>query len=151
VPSLAINPLESSTSLINRLCSMSQPDPLHGEEDENRILEDNGVCPPLCFSQPALPAEQFFLPNANDTTSSPTSLVSGRELVTRLVRRMTRFLVSSSVKDTLEEITKTLDSFGYCWKLLKEVHHSKAINVVSFFIIYRVVFRRNCPNRSVIT
>jgi hypothetical protein len=107
---------------------MSQPAPTSSLllSNVNSSSANSSFLHGLCFSQPALPADQFFLPNES---------VSGggsRDIVTRLVRRMTRFLVRSGVGETVKEVTRVLDSFGYAWKVIREGgnSHQKPINVV---------------------
>ena len=66
-----------------------------------------------CFSQPTLLDDLLLCTQLNATqgsgqTSNPFQ---------RLVRRMTRFFVSTSCEETIKRLTKVLDKLGFTWKL----------------------------------
>jgi serine/threonine-protein kinase Chk1 len=122
---------------LTRLFSYSQPEPClsddaqegdtldgFGEELEFQLNNNNKrPRPPMfSFSQPATPADDFFI--GSQLTSSPTRGGQGAKAsnvpIHRLVKRMTRFCVSTSVENTFKELTAVLDGMGCKTKVQKK-------------------------------
>lgn len=65
------------------------------------------------FSQPTMLDDLLLCTQQNATQGST---VNGNQF-TRLVKRMTRFFVSTKCDDTIKRLTTVLDRLGYTWKL----------------------------------
>lgn len=107
---------------ITRLC-YSQPEPRYfgavAEETEGEVSLQNVVSKPevdekcqFSFSQPVGTSDAFFLGSQLATT--PTKNCPP---VQRWVKRMTRFFVTTSMENTLKELTQVLDDLAYIWKV----------------------------------
>jgi len=106
---------------ITRLC-YSQPEPRYfgavAEETEGEVSLQNVSKPEVdekcqfSFSQPVGTSDAFFLGSQLATT--PTKNCPP---VQRWVKRMTRFFVTTSMENTLKELTQVLDDLAYIWKV----------------------------------
>lgn len=65
------------------------------------------------FSQPTMLDDLLLCTQPNGTQGSAVNTNPFQ----RLVKRMTRFFVSTKFDDTIERLTTVLDRFGYTWKL----------------------------------
>lgn len=113
----------------------SQPQPCGGRSS---LVEDMPLAAAtdldtdtLCFSQPTKPDHLLLASSPGDGTG-----VAGGEStpLQRLVRRMTRVLVSSSVQDTIKHLTELFDKLHY-----RTASHSTNVLTVS------TVDRRGAP------
>lgn len=86
------------------------------KEEQNRnprnITEDRNNNPGFCFSQPAL-LDDLLLCTQNQTQS----MAASQNVFQRLVRRMTRFFVTTKHDDTVQILSIELDKLGYTHKL----------------------------------
>lgn len=104
------SPLDDSTS---RMCQ-SQPVPtithteVHGVEEA--IEARNG----FCFSQPTMLDDLILCTQMNPTQS--IGATQSNNPFQRLVRRMTRFFVSTKCDETLKRLSATFEKLGYSWK-----------------------------------
>lgn len=89
--------------------NLSQPAPQtvekHTIAENDRAIERND----FCFSQPTLMEDLILCTQMNSTQSTQNPFH-------RLVKRMTRFVVTISSNDTIKRITDTIDQLGYAWK-----------------------------------
>jgi serine/threonine-protein kinase Chk1 len=104
---------------ITRLC-LSQPEARLGEgpEEIEYLVDQDEVdhhrrSPLFSFSQPAARIDDFFL--GSQLASTPGNTQSPP--VSRWVKRMTRFCVTTTVDETVRNLTDVLDGLGYQWKL----------------------------------
>ncbi|KAL5281242.1 CHEK1 family protein [Megaselia abdita] len=85
------------------------------KEEQNRnprITEDGNNNPGFCFSQPAL-LDDLLLCTQNQTQS----MAASQNVFQRLVRRMTRFFVTTKHEDSVRLLSVELDKLGYTHKL----------------------------------
>lgn len=86
------------------------------KEEQNRnprnITEDGNNNPGFCFSQPAL-LDDLLLCTQNQTQS----MAASQNVFQRLVRRMTRFFVTTKHDDSVRLLSIELDKLGYTHKL----------------------------------
>jgi len=95
---------------ISKLC-YSQPDPQF-QTNEMEVNAENLI---FSFSQPSN-VDEFFLSSQLSSHSSPLK----KSLpMNRIVKRMTRFFVSTSLADTVLLITGLMEKFGYSYKTFK--------------------------------
>jgi serine/threonine-protein kinase Chk1 len=96
-----------------RMYSHSQPPPsLSTDEcksDQITVEARNDYC----FSQPTMLDDLLICTQLNATQGSNASCNPFQ----RLVKRMTRFFVSTKCDDTIKRLTTVLDRFGWNWKL----------------------------------
>lgn len=78
----------------------------------NIAPEDGNNNPGFCFSQPAL-LDDLLLCTQNQTQS----MAASQNVFQRLVRRMTRFFVTTKHEDTIRILSAELDKLGYTHKL----------------------------------
>lgn len=91
----------------------SQPVPtiLFSETKQDQIsLEANNA---YSFSQPTMLDDLLLCTQQNATQGSTVNANPFQ----RLVKRMTRFFVSTKFDDTIQRLTTVLDRLGYTWKL----------------------------------
>lgn len=91
----------------------SQPVPtiLFSETKQDQIsLEANNA---YAFSQPTMLDDLLLCTQQNATQGSNVNTNPFQ----RLVKRMTRFFVSTKFDDTIQRLTTVLDRLGYTWKL----------------------------------
>jgi len=166
-------PRSSVDDSLTRLFSYSQPEPsLFGEgqefdeadsdevrEPEPQINDNNKRArPPLLFSfsQPATPADDFFIGSQMATSPSKRSGQGAKPSclpIHRLVKRMTRLCVSTSVDKTVKELCEVLDGMGCTFKV-----HRKPFPMVTITMMDRrktqLVFKANIvemgPNNLVL-
>jgi serine/threonine-protein kinase CHEK1 len=69
----------------------------------------------FCFSQPTMLDDLILC-----TQMNPTQGASSQNPFQRLVRRMTRFFVSTKCEETLKRLTAALDKLGFTWKTSDE-------------------------------
>lgn len=92
----------------------SQPVPSFAADDCPQDPANVEARKDYCYSQPADLSDLIVCSQLNDATQS-TQLSSNP--FQRLVRRMTRFFVSTKVDETIKRLTSVLDKFGWNWKL----------------------------------
>ncbi|XP_058986303.1 serine/threonine-protein kinase grp isoform X1 [Musca domestica] len=68
----------------------------------------------FCFSQPAMLDDLLLCTQMNQTQSASQNLFQ------RLVRRMTRFFVSTRHDDTLKRLVATIEKLGYTYKICED-------------------------------
>lgn len=66
----------------------------------------------FCFSQPAMLDDLILCTQLNSTQSS-----ASQNLFQKLVRRMTRFFVSTNFDDSIKRLTATIEKLSYTWRL----------------------------------
>ncbi|KAG1689530.1 Serine/threonine-protein kinase grp [Nymphon striatum] len=97
--------------------SASQP-PLQCQDAHDYDLnslnkEDNHlIAERIWFSQPARPENMLLSSQLQGTPSASQGPMQ------RLVKRLTRFFVSTSPHDTIKELKTTFDKLGFSWKLI---------------------------------
>ena len=100
------NPLDDSISRMYQ----SQPVPTIHHPDapnvETAIESRSG----FCFSQPAMLDDLILCTQLNSTQGASQNVFQ------RLVRRMTRFFLSTKCDETLKRLTNSLMKLGYTWK-----------------------------------
>lgn len=90
--------------------NLSQPVPQILRESENSGIEStNDQRNDFCFSQPTLMEDLILCSQMNPTQSTQNPFH-------RLVKRMTRFSVTTSPEDAIKRITDTVTQMGYTWK-----------------------------------
>ncbi|XP_067009887.1 serine/threonine-protein kinase grp isoform X4 [Anabrus simplex] len=95
---------------VSRL-SHSQPEP---RLEEPKIPSQSQLEEfPFCFSQPAHLEDLLLSTQLNPTQSS----TSGQNTYQKLVRRMTRFFVTTNCEDSITHLCALLDKHGYAWKI----------------------------------
>ncbi|XP_049525522.1 serine/threonine-protein kinase grp-like isoform X3 [Dermacentor silvarum] len=96
---------------ITRLSS-SQPDPLRrGVEPSLELASDTDVVVQhVSFSQPAHLDDMLLSTQTQGTQSSSQTPLQ------RLVKRMTRFFVTTDAQQTVEELKSLFERLGYSWK-----------------------------------
>lgn len=89
----------------------SQPVPqiLQQNDDNPDDNTNNDQRNDFCFSQPTLMEDLILCTQMNSTQSTQNPFH-------RLVKRMTRFSVTTSSDDTIKRIIDTVSSMGYVWK-----------------------------------
>lgn len=65
----------------------------------------------FCFSQPAMLDDLILCTQLNSTQSASQNLFQ------KLVRRMTRFFVSTNFDDSIRRLTGTIEKLSYTWRL----------------------------------
>lgn len=84
---------------------------MHNDSDENVNDEaTNEQRNDFCFSQPTLLDDLILCTQLNPTQGNSQNPFQ------RLVKRMTRFFVTTQFDDTIQRITETISDFGYTWK-----------------------------------
>lgn len=104
----------SNDDSLARMCySHSQPVPtvLFTDTDKNQISVE--ARNDYCFSQPTMLDDLLLCTQQNATQGSTVSCNPFQ----RLVKRMTRFFVSTKCDETIKRLTTVLDRLGYSWKL----------------------------------
>ncbi|XP_058168285.1 serine/threonine-protein kinase grp [Anopheles ziemanni] len=104
-------PLDDSTS---RMCQ-SQPVPTIVHTEVNGVEEAIEARHGFCFSQPTMLDDLILCTQLNPTQSVGTQQQQQNPFQ-RLVRRMTRFFVSTRCDETLKRLSAALEKLGYCWK-----------------------------------
>ncbi|KAL1418707.1 hypothetical protein MTO96_025739 [Rhipicephalus appendiculatus] len=101
----------SRDDTITRLSS-SQPDPLRrGVEPSLELASDADVLAQrVSFSQPAHLDDMLLSTQTQGTQSSSQTPLQ------RLVKRMTRFFVTTDAQQTVEELKSLFERLGYSWK-----------------------------------
>lgn len=96
---------------ITRLSS-SQPDPLHSGEEPNLEMASatEVLAHGISFSQPAH-LEDMLL-----STQTLGTQGSSQTPLQKLVKRMTRFFVTTNAQQTVEELKSLFERLGYVWK-----------------------------------
>ncbi|XP_058060683.1 serine/threonine-protein kinase grp isoform X2 [Anopheles bellator] len=107
-------PLDDSTS---RMCQ-SQPVPtlVHTEREVHGVEEAIEARHGFCFSQPTMLDDLILCTQLNPTQSVGTQQQQSQNSFQRLVRRMTRFFVSTRCDETLKRLSAALEKLGYGWK-----------------------------------
>lgn len=97
-----------------RMYSHSQPPPSLSSDDCNKpsqlTVEARND---YCFSQPTMLDDLLICTQLNATQGSNVN----SNPFQRLVKRMTRFFVSTKCDETIKRLTSVLDRFGWNWKL----------------------------------
>lgn len=91
---------------------MHSSQPVLQSVDENRAADSenkNEQRNDFCFSQPTLMDDLILCTQMNSTQSTQNPFH-------RLVKRMTRFVVTASSSDTIKRITDAIVLLGYEWK-----------------------------------
>lgn len=89
----------------------SQPMP-NISNDESSYNETNyEIRNAFCFSQPTMMEDLILCTQLNSTQSTSQNQFQ------KLVKRMTRFFVSTNYDDTIKKLTTTTDKFSYTWKI----------------------------------
>lgn len=101
----------SSTVTIN----LSQPVPQLGQDVLNETDMTSEQRSDFCFSQPTLMEDLILCTQMNPTQSTQNPFH-------RLVKRMTRFSVTTSIEDTIKRIKDALTEMAYSWKST-DSHH----------------------------
>lgn len=106
--------LDANTNFDDSLARMSSSQPLPSvadniSHDTSNVEARNDYC----YSQPAHLSDLLISSQFTDTTQ-PTQLNSNP--FQKLVRRMTRFFVSTRIDETLKRLTLAFDKFGWTWK-----------------------------------
>lgn len=105
------NPYDDSTSRM--YCS--QPIPV--VKPDHNPLEECDEYPAIegrtgfCFSQPAMLDDLILCSQMNSTQSASQNVFQ------RLVRRMTRFFVTTKWDESIKRLSGALDKLGYTWKV----------------------------------
>uniref|UniRef100_A0A182PPI6 non-specific serine/threonine protein kinase n=1 Tax=Anopheles epiroticus TaxID=199890 RepID=A0A182PPI6_9DIPT len=105
------SPLDDSTS---RMCQ-SQPVPMTVHTEMNGVEEAIEARNGFCFSQPTMLDDLILCTQLNPTQSVGTQQQQQNPFQ-RLVRRMTRFFVSTRCDETLKRLSVVLEKLGYSWK-----------------------------------
>lgn len=106
---ITLSPASSREDSLTVL-SFSQPEPGVGFASADYVGSNDIALNNVCFSQPARP-ENMFLSSQTQTTQS-----SSQTHWQRLVKRMTRFFVTTNAESTMTELTRVFCSLGYTWK-----------------------------------
>ncbi|XP_053672212.1 serine/threonine-protein kinase grp [Anopheles nili] len=106
------SPLDDSTS---RMCQ-SQPVPMIVHTEVNGVEEAIEARNGFCFSQPTMLDDLILCTQLNPTQSVSTQQQQQQNPFQRLVRRMTRFFVSTRCDETLKRLSAALEKLGYSWK-----------------------------------
>jgi serine/threonine-protein kinase CHEK1 len=93
--------------------SHSQPVPtvLFTDTDKDQISVE--ARNDYCFSQPTMLDDLLLCTQQNGTQGSTVN----SNPFQRLVKRMTRFFVTTKCEETIKRLTTVLDTLGYTWKL----------------------------------
>lgn len=105
------SPLDDS---ISRMCH-SQPVPMTVHTEMNGVEEAIEARNGFCFSQPTMLDDLILCTQLNPTQSVGTQQQQQNPFQ-RLVRRMTRFFVSTRCDETLKRLSAVLEKLGYGWK-----------------------------------
>lgn len=101
-------PNEYSSSIVT--VNLSQPVPqLERENEININANANEHRNDFCFSQPTLMEDLLLCTQLNPTQNTQNPFH-------RLVKRMTRFSVTTSSEDAIKRIVETVTGLGYTWK-----------------------------------
>lgn len=95
-----------------RMCH-SQPAPSFASDDYPQDPANLEARNDYCFSQPADLSDLLICTQLNATQSTQLS----SNPFQRLVRRMTRFFVTTKCDETIKRLTSVLDKFGWKWKI----------------------------------
>uniref|UniRef100_A0A182QVQ9 non-specific serine/threonine protein kinase n=1 Tax=Anopheles farauti TaxID=69004 RepID=A0A182QVQ9_9DIPT len=106
------HPLDDS---ISRMCQ-SQPVPVIVHTEVNGVEEAIEARNGFCFSQPTMLDDLILCTQLNPTQSVGTQQQQQQNPFQRLVRRMTRFFVSTRCDETLKRLSTALEKLGYSWK-----------------------------------
>uniref|UniRef100_A0A182NUD7 non-specific serine/threonine protein kinase n=1 Tax=Anopheles dirus TaxID=7168 RepID=A0A182NUD7_9DIPT len=106
------SPLDDS---ISRMCQ-SQPVPVIVHTEVNGVEEAIEARNGFCFSQPTMLDDLILCTQLNPTQSVSTQQQQQQNPFQRLVRRMTRFFVSTRCDETLKRLSTALEKLGYSWK-----------------------------------
>lgn len=96
-----------------RMCH-SQPAPSITTDDNPQDPTNLEARNDYCFSQPADLSDLLICTQLNATQSTQQSNSNPFQ---RLVKRMTRFFVTTKCDETIKRLTSVLDKFGWKWKL----------------------------------
>lgn len=88
------------------LINLSQPAPQIIKDSKTTEMEHRND---FCFSQPTLMEDLILCTQMNPTQSTQNPFH-------RLVKRMTRFVVTIPSDDTIKRLTDTITQLGYGWK-----------------------------------
>lgn len=88
---------------------LTQPAPQIVQENYSDDITSNDQRNDFCFSQPTLMEDLILCTQMNPTQSTQNPFH-------RLVKRMTRFSVTTSSEDTIKRIIDAVSSMGYVWK-----------------------------------
>lgn len=107
----------------------SQPTPQVNTTDADSGLETTveSRTNDFCFSQPTLMEDLILCTQLNSTQGQSQNAFH------RLVKRMTRFFVTTNYDDTIKRLTQIVGESGYNWK-------SNDTSIVSVLNCYRVDF-----------
>jgi len=83
------------------------------------------------FSQPAGTSDAFFLGSQLVTTPNKNCPPAQR-----WVKRMTRFFVTTSLENTMKQLTQVLDGLGYAWKIQSKPVLSVRHYLLHFFLLF---------------
>ncbi|CRK93350.1 CLUMA_CG006891, isoform A [Clunio marinus] len=108
----SIQDLNSSFDDINGRCYQSQPAPsvLFSQNNQHQMSVE--ARNNYCFSQPAMLDDLLLCTQQNATQGSTFG-----NPFQRLVKRMTRFFVSTKCDETIKRLTTVLDRLGFTWKI----------------------------------
>lgn len=95
---------DSPVNLSQPVPQIRQPNDDNSNENTNNDQQSD-----FCFSQPTLMEDLILCTQMNPTQSTQNPFH-------RLVKRMTRFSVTTSSDDTMKRIIRTVSSMGYVWK-----------------------------------
>lgn len=100
-------------SLAHMCYSHSQPVPSTTFTDNDKDQISVEARNDYCFSQPTMLDDLLLCTQQNATQGSTVN----SNPFQRLVKRMTRFFVSTKCDETIKRLTTVLDRLGYTWKL----------------------------------
>lgn len=117
--------LKSNLDLINtnlddshaRMFSHSQPPPMLSDDDCKADLLTVEARNDYCFSQPTMLDDLLVSSQLNGTQGSN---VTSNNPFQRLVKRMTRFFVTTKAADIIRRLTLVVDRFKWTWKIIDE-------------------------------
>lgn len=104
--------------IIDKPVNLSQPVPQQksdADNDGDDAANGNDQRNDFCFSQPTLMEDLILCTQMNPTQSTQNPFH-------RLVKRMTRFSVTTSTDDTIKRIIDTISTLGYTWKKTDNNH-----------------------------
>ncbi|KAG5675168.1 hypothetical protein PVAND_005093 [Polypedilum vanderplanki] len=96
-----------------RMFSHSQPPLSFSKDEDNADLLTVEARNDYCFSQPAMLDDLLLCSQLNGTQGSNVSTNPFQ----RLVKRMTRFFVSTKCDETIKRLTSVVDRLGWTWKI----------------------------------
>lgn len=86
----------------------------------------------FCFSQPAMMDDLILCTQLNSTQTASQNLFQ------KLVRRMTRFFVSTNFDDSIKRLTATIEKLAYTWRVHDGGMVSQALIIGNFTMIFQM-------------